>query len=115
MPHDLESVWQQARKNHNTYSANGDSEQDIRFFALALCGEAGELANFVKKRWRDNDRHEGDLRKECADVFAYTIMLADALGMGPDDLLKMVAYKQQVFIEKMRARDDLARRILSGQ
>src|SRR5690606_7968098 len=93
-----------ARDNHARYSATGDTEQDIRFFALGLAGEAGEVANFVKKRWRDGDAHTDELRKECADVFAYNIMLADALGMSPADLIEMVAFKQRVFIEKMEAR-----------
>jgi NTP pyrophosphatase (non-canonical NTP hydrolase) len=103
----LRDVWAQARQNHADYSATGDREQDIRFFALGLAGEAGEVANFVKKRWRDGDGHDDDLRKEVADVFAYNIMLADALGMDADALLEMVAHKQQVFVEKMRARNAL--------
>lgn len=111
----LESVWQQARENHKGYSATGDKEHDIRFFALGLAGEAGEVANFVKKRWRDGDHHEDCLRKECADVFAYTIMLADALGMTPQDLLNTVAFKQMVFVEKMRARDATARSLMEGR
>lgn len=97
----LESIWAQARQNHAQYSETGSVEDDIRFFALGLTGEAGEVANFVKKRWRDGDPHTDDLRKECADVIAYTIMLADALGMTPDDLIATVAHKQQVFIDKM--------------
>lgn len=105
IPDAMQAVWLQARQNHASYSATGDREQDIRFFAMGLAGEAGEVANFVKKRWRDGDAHEDDLRKECADVFAYNIMLADALGMDADDLLAMVAHKQQVFVDKMRARD----------
>lgn len=100
----LEGVWQQARENHANHSDTGSREQDIRFFALGLSGEAGEVANFVKKRWRDGEGHDDDLRKECADVFAYNIMLADALGMSPQDLLDMVAFKQRVFVEKMAAR-----------
>lgn len=100
----LEDVWAQARVNHERFSATGSVEEDIRFFALGLVGEAGELANFVKKRWRDGDGHDEDLRKECADVLAYTMMLADRLGMTPSDLIAMVAYKQTVFIEKMEAR-----------
>ena len=101
---DLAVVWRQARENHANYSATGDRETDIRFFALGLAGEAGEVANFVKKRWRDGDGHDADLRAEVADVFAYNIMLADALGMSPDDLIAEVARKQQVFIAKMKAR-----------
>lgn len=103
----LREVWNQARENHRNYSATGDTEQDIRFFGLGLAGEAGEVANFIKKRWRDGDGHDTDLRAECADVFAYNIMLADALGMSPADLIAEVARKQQVFIEKMKARQNL--------
>lgn len=105
----LAAVWQQARENHANYSATGDVETDIRFFALGLAGEAGEVANFVKKRWRDGDGHDADLRAEVADVFAYNIMLADALGMTPESLIAEVARKQQVFIEKMKARDAIER------
>lgn len=100
----LQSVWSQARENHADHSDTGSRELDIRFFALGLAGEAGEVANFVKKRWRDGDGHDDDLRKECADVFAYNIMLADALGMSPQDLLDMVAHKQAVFVAKMQAK-----------
>lgn len=97
-------VWAQARRNHAQYSATGSNEEDIRFFGLGLAGEAGEVANFIKKRWRDGDGHDVDLRKECADVFAYTIMLSEALEMGPMELLETVAGKQKAFIEKMQAR-----------
>lgn len=104
MSNTLDSVWAQARDNHGRFSATESIEQDIRFFALGLVGEAGEVANFVKKRWRDGDLHEEDLRKEVADVFAYTMMLADALGMTPQDFIDMVAFKQAAFIDKMKAR-----------
>lgn len=99
----LVGVWSQARDNHETYSATGSVQDDIRFFSLGLAGEAGEVANFVKKDWRDATDHNEDLRKEVADVLAYTIMLADALGMSAADLVAMVAHKQQVFIDKMHA------------
>lgn len=100
----LESVWRQARDNHETYSATGSAEDDIRFLALGLTGEAGELANFVKKRWRDGDEHTDDIGKEIADVLAYAFMLADRMDLTPRRLLGIVAEKQQVFIAKMKAR-----------
>lgn len=117
----LVTVWQQARENHARHSATGSQEADIRFMALGLTGEAGEVmdallqaaglvsaagkvANLVKKRWRDGDGHDEALRFEVADVFAYTIMLADLLGMTPGDLIDTAAHKQQVFLEKMAAR-----------
>lgn len=104
MTADISAIWAQARDNHARYSATGSTEEDIRFFGLGLTGEAGEVANFIKKRWRDGVGHDEDLRRECADVFAYTIMLAQALDMSASDLVAMVAYKQEIFVAKMEAR-----------
>ena len=99
----LESVWQQAEDNHASYSATGSLELDIRFFALGLAGEAGELANFAKKRWRDGEGHDQAIKYEVADVCAYAFMLAKAMGMSPQDLIDTIAFKQRAFVEKMRA------------
>lgn len=101
---DISGVWAQARRNHRAYSDTGNREDDIRFLALGLTGEAGELANFVKKRWRDGDGHDDAIRKEIADVCAYAFMLADTMGMGPQDLVSTIAEKQAVFVAKMKAR-----------
>lgn len=101
----FQGVWNKARSNHKRYSDVGDTEQSIRFLSLGLAGEAGEVANFAKKRWRDGDKHEADLRAEVADVFLYNIMLADALGMSGLDLLEEAARKQKVFADKMAARE----------
>jgi NTP pyrophosphatase (non-canonical NTP hydrolase) len=98
------SVWKQADHNHRTYSDTGSRENDIRFLALGLTGEAGELANFIKKRWRDGDGHDEAIQKEIADVCAYAFMLANVMGQSPSDLLAVMAEKQSVFVAKMRAR-----------
>lgn len=42
------------------------SSTDERFLALALCGEVGELANMVKKRWRDGADRASGQRDRCA-------------------------------------------------
>lgn len=97
-------VWKQAEDNHRRYSDTGDRENDIRFLTLGLTGEAGEVANFVKKRWRDGDGHDDDICLEIADVCAYAFMLASTMGMTPDDLIATIADKQRVFIAKMEAR-----------
>lgn len=99
------SVWEQADRNHRAYSDMGDVETDIRFLALGLTGEAGELANFVKKRWRDGDRHERALQLEVADVCAYAFMLADLLGLTPASLIEAIAEKQSSFVAKMKLRE----------
>jgi len=51
------------------------------FFCLELCGEAGELANLEKKRWKGNepdDRHTAD---EAADVFIALMNFCNARGI----------------------------------
>jgi hypothetical protein len=47
------------------------------FLALALSGEAGELANLFKKEWRDgeDDERERKQYKEACDVYAYLLMM----------------------------------------
>lgn len=100
----LWSVWEQADENHRAHSDMGDREQDIRFLALGLTGEAGELANFIKKRWRDGDSHTDAIGKEIADVCAYAFMLANVMGLSPGELLDIMAEKQRVFVEKMKVR-----------
>ena len=60
------------------------------FFALELCGEAGELANLEKKRWKgalpDNE-HTAD---EAADVFIALMNFCNARHI---DLANAVALK----------------------
>lgn len=100
------SVCDQAVRNHRNYSASSPTAgnfHDIRFLTLALCGEAGELANVIKKQWRgDTPAISMDARAELADVLAYTLMLAHELDLGAESLLSLVAHKQTVFVEKMR-------------
>lgn len=51
------------------------------FLALALCGEAGELANKFKKDWRgDKGDRRAKAEEELCDVFAYTMMLSKVMG-----------------------------------
>jgi NTP pyrophosphatase (non-canonical NTP hydrolase) len=48
------------------------SETDvIHFLALAICGEAGELANVVKKSWRGDEVQIDQIRDEIADIRIY--------------------------------------------
>ena len=61
----------------------GDLEGDelVRFLCLALCGEAGELANEAKKAWRDGGDRRAHMMSELADVGNYCFMLAEVLGV----------------------------------
>jgi NTP pyrophosphatase (non-canonical NTP hydrolase) len=47
-----------------------DSEV-LNFLALAICGEAGELANFIKKMWRGDEVDQAQIRDEIADIRIY--------------------------------------------
>lgn len=60
------------------------NEDKVRFLALALCGEAGEFANLIKKDWRGDDgipQRRAKMIEELADVANYAFMLAEALGV----------------------------------
>jgi NTP pyrophosphatase (non-canonical NTP hydrolase) len=51
-------------------------------YALGLVGEAGEVANVVKKVQRDGDAYDGEgLGPELADVLTYLLLLADEAGV----------------------------------
>ena len=63
-------------------SRSPEGEARLRFLVLALCGEAGELANCIKKHWRGDagDRRE-QVISELADCANYVRMLAMHLGV----------------------------------
>lgn len=60
-------------------------DDDIRFLALAMAGEAGEAANIVKKAWRDGSQTNREkLAEEIAGTACYLIGLAYAIGLDLD-------------------------------
>lgn len=74
----------------DTYQNEFFIQRPPEFFALELCGEAGELANLEKKRWRGQiieDQHTAD---EAADVLISLMNFANARGI---DLTSAVVSK----------------------
>jgi NTP pyrophosphatase (non-canonical NTP hydrolase) len=69
------------------------SSSDERFLALALCGEAGELANMVKKRWRDGADLTEEIRDEIADIRVYLELLAKCFNIEGEKLDARVEQK----------------------
>ncbi|HEU4379881.1 MAG TPA: MazG-like family protein [Hyphomicrobiaceae bacterium] len=76
------------------------SSTDERFLALALCGEVGELANMVKKRWRDGADLTEECRDEIADIRVYLELLAKCLGIEGEKLDARVEAKLKLVAEK---------------
>ena len=89
---------------------SGNELKDLSHWVLGVTGEAGEIAEKVKKIIRDNDGHLNDeakteLAKEIGDVLWYLAVLAEHLGVSFDDIAAGN-------IAKLRSRQ--ARGVISG-
>lgn len=73
-------------------------ERVPEFFCLELCGEAGELANLEKKRWKGIEIPSDKLADEAADVLIALINYTNACNV---DLAAAVTAKLAT-IEKAR-------------
>jgi len=73
---------------------------DERFLALAICGEVGELANMIKKRWRDGIDLAPEIREELADIRIYLELLAKCFNIEGEKLDQAVETKLKKVIEK---------------
>ena len=64
---------------------------NVQYATLGLVGEAGEIANKVKKMMRDHDgvitdETRGALKSELGDVLWYAAMLAVEIGVSFEDV-----------------------------
>lgn len=55
-------------------------EWHLLYLSNALCGEVGELANYVKKQYRDSVTHSKAIALEIGDVLNYLTALASSMG-----------------------------------
>ena len=75
--------------------AGSNALAELMYLSLGLAGEAGEVANNVKKLFRDGDdplRRE-KLFGELGDVFWYLVRLCDACGFDPQQVVAANAAK----------------------
>jgi NTP pyrophosphatase (non-canonical NTP hydrolase) len=71
---------------------NGPQERE--YYALGLCGEAGEVAELVKKEvYHGRPALAGDVAKEMGDVLWYLVRLARSYGWTLEELLEINAMK----------------------
>tara|TARA_Y100000034_G_C6528053_1_gene227488 strand:- start:156 stop:485 length:330 start_codon:yes stop_codon:yes gene_type:complete len=89
------------------YPGCGDN---LHYPTLGLCGEAGEVAEKVKKLIRDkagviDDDFREDMKKETGDVLWYVSALCYELGIDMDEVARMN-------IDKLQSRQD--RGVLQG-
>lgn len=77
--------YQERAEKTAVYPGQGTSS-GLMYATLGLAGEAGEIANKVKKVFRDDEgdvttRRRDDLRQELGDVLWYVSALAQELGL----------------------------------
>lgn len=83
------------------------TQRPPEFFCLELCGEAGELANLQKKRWKGKDIDQGHLADEAADVLIALMNYANAADIN---LAEAVAGKLRRIEEKRKALEERGER-----
>lgn len=93
-----------------TVFSSGDDFKDLLLWVLGLNGEAGEVAEKVKKIIRDKDSQVSDedkreLAKEIGDVLWYLAVFAHQIGFPLNDIA-------QQNIDKLQSRK--ARGVLGG-
>ena len=59
--------------------ANTGDTQELLYLACGLTGEAGEVAEKIKKRFRDNKFDADELAKELGDVMYYLSQISNAI------------------------------------
>lgn len=87
-----------------------DKDLIFVYTALGLMGEAGEVAEKIKKIWRDKNKQIDDIdreeiKKEMGDVLWYLSQLAEELNIDFDDVA-------QTNLDKTASR--LTRNLING-
>jgi NTP pyrophosphatase (non-canonical NTP hydrolase) len=80
------------------------SNTDEHFLALASAGEVGELANMIKKRWRDGVDLSEEIRDEIADIRVYLGLMAKCFDIEGSKLDARVQSKLLKVVEKHKER-----------
>jgi NTP pyrophosphatase (non-canonical NTP hydrolase) len=82
-------------------------KRHLFFLILALAGEVGELANIVKKIWRDgNPLADEKMFDEIADIYIYLSLIAHWCGIDLDSRAasKMLEVRKRPFAQPKNVR-----------
>lgn len=83
--------------------AGTGNDAELSYLGLGLNGEAGEVADKIKKHLRDGKLDIGGIVYELGDCLWYVARMADALGYSFEDLLAINHSK----LESRKTRDVL--------
>lgn len=77
-----------------------EKENAFIYASLALMGESGEVAEKIKKIWRDKNKQvsledKEEIKKELGDVLWYLSQLAEELDINFDDVAQTNLDKTQ--------------------
>ena len=83
----------QTNASRTAFYPRNFKNEGLYYTTLGLVGEAGEIANKVKKIMRDsegklNKINKADIFDELGDVLWYCASLADELGVNLEDVAK---------------------------
>jgi NTP pyrophosphatase (non-canonical NTP hydrolase) len=76
------------QQQFHSYQVESFPQRQPEFFCLELCGEAGELANLEKKKWKGQHVDDEDLADEVADVFIALMNYSNARGLRLGDAVR---------------------------
>lgn len=83
--------------------AGTGNDAELSYLGLGLNGEAGEVADKIKKHLRDGKLDIGGIVYELGDVCWYVARLAESLGYSLEDVLEINHSK----LESRKTRDVL--------
>jgi len=83
--------------------AGTGNDAELSYLGLGLNGEAGEVADKIKKHLRDGKLDIGGIVYELGDVCWYIARLAESLGYSLEDILEINHSK----LESRKTRDVL--------